>query len=142
MTEPPGTYEVSTAFDSCILCNLPQSRVAWSSPMVLATWDGFPVSPGHALIVPRRHVGRWDDLTPEEKIAVLNGIDAIRSIISDQHSPDAFNVGFNDGPAAGQTVMHFHVHVIPRYEGDVADPRGGVRWVIGNKAVYWTDPAE
>jgi diadenosine tetraphosphate (Ap4A) HIT family hydrolase len=128
--------------DSCIFCNLPPSRIAWSSPLVVAAWDGFLVSTGHALIVPRRHAGSWDDLTADDKHAILAGVDAIRSIIRDQHTPDAFNVGFNDGPAAGQTVMHFHVHVIPRYEGDVSDPRGGVRCVIGDKAAYWTDLAE
>ena len=65
------------------------------------------------------------------------GIDAVRALIDARYEPHAYNVGFNDGAAAGQTVMHFHVHVIPRYQGDVSDPRGGVRWVLADKAAYW-----
>lgn len=132
---PASTKNQST----CVFCSIDNARVAWRSPTVLAAWDGYPVSPGHALVVPRRHAASWADLTREEKTAIITGIDAIRLLIAEQHGPDGFNVGFNDGPAAGQTVMHFHVHVIPRYEGDMPDPRGGVRWVLGSKAVYWED---
>jgi diadenosine tetraphosphate (Ap4A) HIT family hydrolase len=68
-------------------------------------------------------------------------IDTARTLIDERHHPDAYNIGINDGVAAGQTVMHLHVHVIPRYQGDVPDPRGGVRWVLGEKAAYWkADP--
>lgn len=108
----------------------------------MARWDNFPISPGHALIVPRRHVPAWDDLTSDEKADILGGIDAVRGLIRAKHAPDGFNVGFNDGPPAGQTVMHFHLHVIPRYAGDVPDPRGGIRWVIRDKAAYWADTGE
>lgn len=124
---------------SCVFCVVDEARITWEAPAALAVWDGYPVSPGHALVVPRRHVASWADLTADEKAAIIAGIDAVRSLITERHNPDGFNVGFNDGPAAGQTVMHFHVHVIPRYEGDVPDPRGGVRWVLGDKAVYWED---
>lgn len=122
---------------SCAFCEPAQSRILWSSPKVAALWDAFPVSPGHALIVPRRHAASWTALTADEKSAILTAIDAVRALIDDRHRPDGYNVGFNDGPAAGQTVMHFHLHVIPRYEGDVSDPRGGVRWVLPDKAAYW-----
>jgi diadenosine tetraphosphate (Ap4A) HIT family hydrolase len=111
--------------------------VVWSGRLVLALWDAFPVSPGHALIVPRRHAPAWDDLTADEKAEVALGIDAARALIAKKYRPDAYNVGFNDGAAAGQTVMHFHLHVIPRYQGDAPDPRGGVRWVLADKAAYW-----
>ena len=89
------------------------------------------------LLVPRRHAPSWDNLVADEKAEVVEGIDAVRLLIAKKYNPDAYNVGFNEGTAAGQTVMHFHVHVIPRYEGDMNDPRGGVRWVLPEKAAYW-----
>ena len=67
----------------------------------------------------------------------MAGVDAVRALIDERYQPDAYNVGFNDGAAAGQTIMHFHVHVVPRYQGDVSDPRGGIRWVLPDKAAYW-----
>jgi diadenosine tetraphosphate (Ap4A) HIT family hydrolase len=139
MTEDAPPYIVRPDAD-CDFCRIDRARVAWSSPLALALWDAFPVSPGHALIVPRRHAASWSDLTADEKAAILEGVDAVRALIDERHRPAGYNVGFNDGAAAGQTVMHFHLHVIPRYRGDVPDPRGGVRWVLGDKAVYWQDP--
>ena len=130
---------MSEHLSDCVFCGVDESRIAWNSPLVLAVWDGFPVSPGHALIVPRRHVASWDALTRDEKAAILAGVDAVRAVIASRYEPDAYNVGFNDGAVAGQTVTHFHMHVIPRYEGDTPDPRGGIRWVLGDKAVYWRD---
>lgn len=126
----------------CVFCDLAEARVAWSSRLVVAAWDAFPVSPGHALILPRRHAASWGELDAAEKSAVFSAIDAVRDLISAKHSPAGFNVGFNDGPAAGQTIMHFHLHVIPRYAGDRTDPRGGVRWVLPDKAAYWADTGE
>jgi diadenosine tetraphosphate (Ap4A) HIT family hydrolase len=137
MTETPGPYEVSRKASACIFCQADPARIVWSSSLVIAIRDGFPVSPGHALVVPRRHVSAWCDLTADEKSDVLAGIDAVRERIASEFAPDGYNVGFNDGAAAGQTVMHFHMHVIPRYVGDVPDPRGGVRWVLPGKAAYW-----
>ena len=107
--------------------------------MILGLWDGFPVSPGHALLVPRRHVATWFDTTDSERAELLAGIEHARQAIERQHAPAGFNVGMNLGEAAGQTVPHLHVHVIPRYKGDVEDPRGGVRWVVPTKAAYWRD---
>jgi diadenosine tetraphosphate (Ap4A) HIT family hydrolase len=124
---------------NCPFCVPDENRILSRSNLVLAAWDAFPVSPGHALVIPRRHVAAWDDLTSDEKAALLTGIDGVRALIAERRGPDGYNVGFNDGPAAGQTVMHFHVHVIPRYAGDVPDPRGGIRWVLRDKAAYWTD---
>lgn len=142
MTETRGTYAVSRDPSDCVLCKIDESRIAWSSPLVLALWDGFPVSPGHALVVPRRHAASWNELTQDEKAAIFSGVDAARALIADRYRPDGYNVGFNDGVAAGQTVMHFHMHVIPRYEGDTPDPRGGVRWVLADNAIYWKGPEE
>jgi diadenosine tetraphosphate (Ap4A) HIT family hydrolase len=136
MSEDAPPYRV-TGDSDCVFCHVDQGRVAWLSPLAFALWDAFPVSRGHALIMPRRHAAGWDDLTGDEKAAIFAGIDALRTLIGDSHRPDGYNVGFNDGVAAGQTVMHFHLHVIPRYSGDMPDPRGGIRWALGDKAVYW-----
>jgi len=106
---------------------------------VLGLWDGFPVSPGHALIVPKRHVADWFGATPEERAELWNAVESVRKVIEQHHQPDGYNVGFNCGRAAGQTVFHLHLHVIPRYDGDVEDPRGGVRHVIPDKVRYWEE---
>ena len=103
---------------------------------MIVIWDGFPVSPGHLLIVPRRHTSTWSDLNSIEKAAIWSAIDQGQTVISERFRPDGFNVGFNERAAAGQTVFHFHLHIIPRYAGDVADPRGGIRHVIPDKANY------
>ena len=123
--------------DACPFCNPAPDRLITQSETALALYDGFPVSPGHALVVPRRHVASWSDATENEKSAIWKEIDVVRGILDSRHQPDAFNIGINDGIAAGQTVMHIHVHIIPRFSGDVDDPRGGIRWVVPNKATYW-----
>jgi diadenosine tetraphosphate (Ap4A) HIT family hydrolase len=122
---------------TCPFCSPPPGAVFHESPSVACLWDGFPVSAGHALIVPRRHVARWSEATPDERQELTSAIGEVQRIIGELHHPAGFNVGFNDGPAAGQTVGHLHIHVIPRYEGDVSDPRGGIRLVIPDKARYW-----
>lgn len=99
--------------------------------------DGFPVSPGHTLVVPRRHCRGLFDLNADEYAAVWRLAREVRDTLDERFHPDGFNMGANDGAAAGQTVPHAHVHVIPRFGGDVADPRGGVRWVIPGRAAYW-----
>ena len=120
----------------CPFCSINPERVAFSSTHGEGIWDAFPVNPGHILIVPRRHASTWDELTDIEKAWAWSAVDQAIAAIRSRHSPDGFNVGFNLGPAAGQTVLHFHLHVIPRYTGDVDDPRGGVRYVIPAKANY------
>lgn len=120
----------------CPFCAAELNRIAFMDDNVVALWDAFPVSPGHMLIIPRRHAGTWDDLSANEKLAIWQNVDRAKSEIERRHEPDGYNVGFNLKEAAGQTVLHFHLHVIPRYHGDVADPRGGVRHVIPHKANY------
>jgi diadenosine tetraphosphate (Ap4A) HIT family hydrolase len=100
--------------------------------------DSFPISPGHTLIVPKRHLSCFFDLSEKEQSDLWSLVAEVRSHLQKQHQPDGFNIGLNDGPAAGQTVMHAHIHIIPRYAGDVEDPRGGVRWLIPDKADYWS----
>jgi ATP adenylyltransferase len=98
------------------------------------------VSPGHALLIPHRHMPTWFDANGDERTALVAAVDAAKAIIEKDHRPDGYNIGINCGPAAGQTIFHLHVHLIPRYSGDVADPRGGVRRVIAEKANYLKHP--
>jgi diadenosine tetraphosphate (Ap4A) HIT family hydrolase len=121
----------------CPFCTLPASRIWLENDHAVAFRDGFPVSPGHTLVVPRQHVGSIFDLPEEVQKAVWQLVAEVRSRLLGECKPDGFNVGINDGQAAGQTVPHAHIHVIPRYRGDVPDPRGGVRWIIPEKAAYW-----
>jgi diadenosine tetraphosphate (Ap4A) HIT family hydrolase len=107
------------------------------SDLAVAFKDGFPVSPGHALIVPRRHVADLFELTAEEQAALWQLLPEVKTRLDARHAPAGYNVGVNVGVAAGQTVGHVHVHLIPRYVGDVVDPRGGVRWVVPERAAYW-----
>jgi diadenosine tetraphosphate (Ap4A) HIT family hydrolase len=99
--------------------------------------DSFPVSPGHTLIVPARHIQTLFDATDEEQRALLFGLRQARELVEATRKPDGYNIGINQGDAGGQTVAHLHLHLIPRYRGDRADPRGGIRWVLPDRAKYW-----
>ena len=121
----------------CPFCNLPKERVWFDSQDSLAILDGFPLTTGHTLVIPRRHVGSIFEL-PQEELTHLSAVVAkVRKILKAKYQPDAFNIRINDGPAAGQTIPHAHIHVIPRKAGDVPDPRGGIRWIFPDKAKYW-----
>lgn len=122
----------------CPFCTLPVSRIVEANELAVLILDGFPVSTGHSLIIPKRHVGSFFEITDIERAALFKLLDRAQELVSEQHQPDGFNIGINDGAAAGQTVPHLHIHLIPRYDGDLVDPRGGVRWVIPDKADYWT----
>ena len=98
--------------------------------------DKFPVNPGHLLILPRRHVADWFETTPAERIALFELADTAKAWLDHEFHPDGYNLGINVGEAAGQTIFHVHLHLIPRYRGDVPDPRGGVRGVIPSKQNY------
>ena len=124
---------------ACPFCSPDPARVFFRGDGVFALWDAFPVSEGHALIVPFRHVASWFDATEDERAEFLQAVSIVREEIEASRSPDGYNIGVNDGFAAGQTVIHLHLHVIPRYAGDVPDPRGGIRWVIPGRAPYWKD---
>lgn len=125
----------SSQYD-CPFCDVSKERIAFETPCSLAIWDGYPVTQGHLLIVPRRHVAVWRGLETHEVSDLGSAIEQAQRYLGDRFSIDGFNVGFNEGPAAGQTVPHFHVHIIPRRLGDMADPRGGVRHVIPEKGNY------
>lgn len=128
----------SRAMDICPFCTLPVGRIVEENELALLIMDGYPVSPGHSLIIPKRHLGSFFDATPPERAALLALLDKAKELVEDEHKPDGYNIGINDGAAAGQTVPHLHIHLIPRYLGDQDDPRGGVRWVIPDKANYWS----
>jgi diadenosine tetraphosphate (Ap4A) HIT family hydrolase/HKD family nuclease len=115
---------------------IPQAEWIAANRSAFAVWDAHPVNPGHALVVSRRQIVEWWEATPAERSDIFELVDVVRAKIDDLHSPDGFNVGFNAGRAAGQTIDHLHVHVIPRFEGDVADPRGGIRGVIRARGNY------
>jgi len=121
----------------CPFCSLPAERFVLQSEHAVVIRDGFPVSPGHTLIIPRRHVASFFDVTDAERADLMSLLTAARDDLERQLHPAGFNIGINDGAAAGQTVPHLHMHLIPRYDGDRDDPRGGVRWVLPDTAAYW-----
>jgi diadenosine tetraphosphate (Ap4A) HIT family hydrolase len=123
---------------NCLFCYLPQVRVIDQNETAFTIRDGFPVSPGHTLIISKRHVASFFDLSSLERGDILELLDRAKFVIDSEFKPQAYNIGVNDGASAGQTIPHLHVHLIPRFDADVLDPRGGVRFVIPSKAKYWT----
>ena len=121
----------------CAFCTLVPTRIIGENEFAVVVRDSFPVSPGHTLVIPRRHTGSFFELGAEERAAMLALLEIARAGVDAEFRPDGYNIGINDGPAAGQTVPHLHIHLIPRYAGDTPDPRGGVRWVLPAKAKYW-----
>lgn len=124
---------------TCPLCEIELERVWLRNETGLVLWDGYALSEGHSLVVPIRHVASLFDLSFDEQSSLWELVTEARNQLAAKSNPDGFNVGVNDGEAAGQTVMHAHIHIIPRWRQDVADPRGGIRWVLPDKAKYWND---
>ncbi len=122
---------------ACPFCQLPAERVVLSGAEAWVIRDAFPVSPGHSLVIPRRHVGSFFETTAAERACMFELLAQAKAELDESCRPDGFNIGINDGAAAGQTVPHLHLHLIPRYAGDAPDPRGGVRWVLPARAKYW-----
>jgi diadenosine tetraphosphate (Ap4A) HIT family hydrolase len=116
----------------CELCR--RSEVLFESSLAYVRYDNNSLSRGHALVIPKRHVPGFFDLTPDEQSALLELLNRAQLLIQKQFAPDGYNIGVNVGTAAGQSRMHVHVHLIPRYAGDVADPRGGIRCVLPGTA--------
>ncbi len=119
---------------NCYFCTQPD--IVIENELAFVCYDGYPVSPGHCLIVPHRHAAEYFQATPEEKAAIWALVDEMKIIIDKKFRPDGYNVGVNIGEPAGQSVPHIHVHMIPRYKGDMENPRGGVRGVIPDKQKY------
>ena len=129
---------MSKQHELCIFCNLSKQRIFSENATALAVLDAYPVNPGHSLIIPKRHLLSYFELRPEEELDLTNLLKQTKLYLDELHHPDGYNVGFNDGVAAGQTVMHMHMHLIPRYVGDILEPRGGIRWVLPERAKYWS----
>ena len=126
----------------CSFCEPDPDRVFASGEFAFAIWDSYPVSPGHALIVPRRHVPHgWHGLRPAESDQIFELIDTVIVALQVKYEMNGYNLGMNTGEAAGQTIDHTHLHIIPRYTGDCEDPRGGVRHCIpgSGKGYYQRD---
>jgi diadenosine tetraphosphate (Ap4A) HIT family hydrolase len=123
--------------DQCLFCSIPQDRIIMENDVAYAIHDGYPVTHLHTLVIPKRHVEEYFGLTQNE----LLGCDALlrdvrENIIKQDSTVKGFNIGMNSGAVAGQTVFHCHIHLIPRREGDVEDPKGGVRHTIPGKGYY------
>ncbi len=122
---------------TCPFCTPDPTRIVARDQLTVVLRDAYPVTEGHSLVVPARHLASLFDLSPAEFHAVWQAVAMTRRALSDDPTVAGVNIGLNDGVAAGQTVPHAHVHVIPRRTGDVADPRGGVRWVVPERAAWW-----
>jgi diadenosine tetraphosphate (Ap4A) HIT family hydrolase len=121
----------------CPFCFFRLERLWIAAEHAVAVRDAYPVGEGHTLVLTRKHVASLYELSEDEQEGVWELVSEVRKQLLTGLKPNGFNIGVNDGLAAGQTVMHAHVHVIPRWNGDVPDPRGGIRWVIADKAAYW-----
>ncbi len=119
-----------------VFSSIDSSEWVASNELAFAIRDVYPVSPGHTLVIPHRVVPTWWEASDDEQRAILELVDVVKGLLDDERSPAGYNVGFNAGAAAGQTVDHLHVHVIPRFPGDMDDPRGGVRHVIPERGNY------
>jgi len=122
--------------NDCPFCGIEKEKILISSDKALAFFDSAPVSPGHVLIVPRRHVPNYFDLTEEEAFSMHSVLLQVKELLDKRFSPAGYNIGINVGETAGQSISHVHIHLIPRYRGDVENPRGGVRGVIPGKQSY------
>ncbi len=127
MTQPTVATEATT----CELCV--QSEVLFENALAYVRYDNNSLSRGHVLVIPKRHVANFFHMTADEQSAILALLNEAQRSIQKQHSPDGYNIGVNIGKAGGQSRMHVHVHLIPRYAGDVPDPRGGIRSVLAER---------
>jgi diadenosine tetraphosphate (Ap4A) HIT family hydrolase len=121
----------------CVFCEqFDKSRIVYEDSTWIAVYDNYPVSKGHTLLIPKRHCETFFDLNDFETGILSHIINVIKLILDEKFKPDGYNIGCNCGEAAGQTVMHCHIHIIPRYNGDMENPRGGVRGVIPSMQKY------
>ncbi len=123
--------------EECPFCAVDPERIRFESEVGLAIRDLFPVSDGHTLVIPRRHIGSIYEMAREEQDEIWDLTRRVRNLLIRQVRPDGFTIGLNEGLAAGQSVAHANIHVIPRHLGDVPDPTGGIRAIFPHKARYW-----
>ena len=120
----------------CVFCNIPKESILFETSDCIAMFDAYPVSKGHTLLISKKHYKTYFDLPEILRPSMDYWLRHIKDILDEKYRPDGYNVGFNCGESAGQTIDHFHIHIIPRYKGDVENPRGGVRGVIPSKQNY------
>ena len=121
---------------TCPFCNITPEEIILENSLAVARYDKYPVNRGHMLIIPRRHFADWFESTRDERDALLDLVEDAKSFLDREFNPDGYNLGINMGRSAGQTIFHLHIHLIPRYAGDMEDPKGGVRGVIPGKQKY------
>jgi len=122
--------------ENCPFCYISEENMVLKNDYAFAIFDKYPVNKGHMLIIPFRHFPNYFEATKEEKLAFIDLLDKAKEFLDREYKPDGYNIGVNVGKYAGQTVFHVHIHLIPRYKGDVDDPTGGVRGVIPDKRKY------
>jgi diadenosine tetraphosphate (Ap4A) HIT family hydrolase len=122
----------------CKFCNSNPGKFILKGDLGFAAWDSFPVNQGHVLVIPYRHVSEYFDATDSEKQELWSLVDKAKAIIDEKYAPDGYNVGINIGHWAGQSIPHLHIHLMPRYQGDVENPKGGVRGVVPQRQKYDT----
>ncbi len=124
--------------EHCLFCDF-QGQTTFENEFIIVVFDAYPVSPGHSLIISKRHIPSFFQISDIELINLKLGINEAKDQLDNQFRPDGYNIGINDGEAAGQTIKHLHIHLIPMYKGDSPDPRGGIRWIFPEKAKCWED---
>ena len=129
MTKPPV----------CKFCNVSPDRNYLNGEFGFAQWDKHPVNPGHSLVIPHRHIPTYFDAEEGERNGLWDMVNEVKEIIDTKHNPDGYNIGINIGPVSGQSILHLHIHIIPRYQGDMENPQGGVRGVIPGRQKYETN---
>lgn len=122
--------------DKCVFCNIDKSRILFETTEWVAMFDAYPVTPGHVLLIPKEHYETFFDLPDRLKESLNLRLNDVKKLLDDKFHPTGYNIGVNCGQSAGQTVMHCHIHIIPRYNGDCENPRGGIRGVIPEKQKY------
>jgi diadenosine tetraphosphate (Ap4A) HIT family hydrolase len=120
--------------ENCPFCD--PDEILFESDLALAVYDRYPVSPGHVLVIPKRHFSDIFEATPDELRALAEMTKRVKEFTDEEYDPDGYNIGINRGRTAGQSIAHLHIHFIPRYSGDRRDPTGGIRGVIPNKRKY------
>lgn len=120
----------------CPFCSINENKILKENKYAYAIYDKYPVNEGHILIISRDHTGDYFSASKEEKEAIFSLLEECRSFLDKKYNPDGYNIGLNCGREAGQTIMHLHLHLIPRYKGDIDNPTGGVRGVIPEKRIY------
>ena len=122
--------------EQCPFCSIENEKIFLETDSCMAFFDNFPVTRGHILVIPKKHVSNYFEATKELKKSIWAVVDQVKDMLDKQYKPDGFNIGINVNEVAGQTIFHCHIHVIPRYSGDMENPKGGVRGVIPSKQKY------